>query len=120
MSRNVFFFFVSPFFRLAGAKVTFIFVLTSVLKSFLKNNFFAFYSIFLSVSQGTLRVLRGAKITSVFKYHKLFRPFLKINSQIQFSKLVSIYMNVNLIAGAKVVCLFSLTTPFLIFFESIF
>jgi len=52
----VFFFFVSPFFRLAGAKVAILFVLASFLKSFLKNKFFVFFSVFLSAFQGTLLI----------------------------------------------------------------
>ena len=77
MSRNVFFSFISLASRLAGAKVTILFVLARLLKSFFEKYFFAFFSSFLSVFQGTLLVLRGANVTSVFESHKLFSTFFE-------------------------------------------
>ena len=106
--------------QLAGAKVTILFYLARVLKSFLKNKFFLLLSILIPVFQGTLSVLRGANVTSTFESHKLFLTFFENKFSLGFFQFVSISKNLCVIAGAKVVRLFSYTRPFAIFFESIF
>jgi hypothetical protein len=105
MSRNV----SSFYFRLslkAGAKVQLLFYLASVCRFFFEKFISSFFNPFYSLNNSmNLLPFGSAKIITLFVSDKSF--FEKILNPPTFQFTTTFTMNLSLIAGAKVILLFS-------------